>query len=170
MKEEKLARGWKKTIFVAIGGTELRITATYQGKSVPPWDNRYHNKYRITISNLKEMMEWRENRPKFTHVNFWDSLVNTEEMKPLSSEDILLAFKDIIEDALAVIEWETPEEFAKAFLYDEKEARRVFRECKKIYEELERIGLDREKIDEIERILVEKENEDKLHELITMEK
>jgi hypothetical protein len=154
---------WRKTIFVEIEDNgekiQLKVRATYLGISKPKWEKEYyHNTYRIKITYLET--------GKSMSTRFWDSIKNTEEHRALTPEDILIATMMIFEDAFNFYDLRTPEEFMNEFGLDEKEARRVWNECGKIYENICEIGIDGEMQGRIINAIREHEDEDKLSELI----
>jgi hypothetical protein len=169
--EEYLTEGWTKTITVEIRDTlpiekarypeiiQLKVKARYVGWSKPRWDkNNWHNEYRITITNLKTK--------KSLTTRFWDNIVNTDEGRALSDEDIVQVLYIIVEDALSYDELRTMEEFMNEYGYDECEAEKVFKACKRIFESFERIGLNSDALATINRVIFDKESDNKLSELI----
>ena len=107
--------------------TGTKITFTFQGKLLCPWDKQLHNKYSATISR----------NGKYMRSPFWDSLYNTRN-----------GIKPVGYDILACLEKYDPGDFGDFLsMYgytvsdaeSYREASQVYKQCKKQYHSVERV-------------------------------
>jgi len=108
----------------------LRVTSTYQGDKVAPWDDKQqnYNNHVITVTNTEN--------GAVTRFDFWGSIANPELTKEY---DVLNALYCFVSDAVSGKE--NFENFCAEFGYDtdSRTAERTWKACKKSLEKLQRI-------------------------------
>jgi len=153
----------KRKFVLKVRGHRFQINASRAGYS-DRWGKRYHPhyKYRVIVKRL----DGPKGEISFTfhdsHAAFLDG------KKRLTDEDKVLAFRSYLEDALAYLEYESPDEFMRAYGYPTlKEAKRVYNACHRAYEKIRsELNLSEDELYDIINEIVEAENDGNLRKLI----
>lgn len=126
--------------------TSTNIFAEYSGQAVPQWDGEKHNHFKIKI----------ERGRRYFTIDFYDSLANTEKYIPAENGFFPLrgypSAYDII-TCLQKFDVGTFANFCAEFGCDEdsRSAERIYNECKRQFENMERLFTD-EEIEELREI------------------
>lgn len=119
---------------IEVNGRCFEISAG-KGQAVEKW-GAWRNRFRIYVKDSQKDNAW-------TYFNFYDSVMHFEEGREyLTEEDLKFAFRCFLEDALAgLLDFE---DFLAEFGYDEREGKRIWKDCQKQFEKAKKLGFENE--------------------------
>ncbi len=139
---------------------KFEVKGKFLGVDILKWDNQSHNKFRISVKNLRNN--------KTISFTFWDSYINYVQGKTeLTKEDLIYCFKILLDEALMYVDNKNIDSFYQEFGGETiSEILRAYKGCKKQFENCLKLGLTENEIRDMLNEIIQKENENKLMDLV----